>query len=326
MRRRLILVLSVLLTPALAADPAAWQAWTDEVARLTAQENFASALPVAVRALEQARQFGAGDPRLVYSLNSMGALSHHVGKSRDAERAFLEGTAIVQRQPGQESALSQLLDNLATVYYEYPGREGEAESLRRRALDLAIQTLGPEHSTVGIFRSHLALSLLARREYGEARTMLMQAMGQVNERDYPVYAADICLALGSVEHAQRNYAEAIRLFVKASGLFEKYGGDAGPRMILPLQALAEVYLKLDRPIEADAMLQRALRIADSAFGADHPRTAEILSVRVRALRKAGKRKEAKEVERRARAIAALPVDEWKFENNRVHVSDLGRRR
>jgi hypothetical protein len=82
-------------------------------------------------------------------------------------------------------------------------------------------------------------------------------------------------------------------------------------------ALAEVYLKLDRAIEADAVCQRAVRIADSAFGRYHPRTAEILSVRGAGVAKGGQTERSERGGAASPGDCCLPVDEWKLENNRV---------
>ena len=121
MRPQVIACLFMLLTPALAADPDRWEALSQEAARLTAQGYFVSALPVAVRALEEARQFGTEDPRFVDSLISTGVLSHHLGKPREAEQALRQGISIVRGRPGREEALSKLLDILATLYYPKNG-------------------------------------------------------------------------------------------------------------------------------------------------------------------------------------------------------------
>ena len=323
---RLIAVpcLLVLLTPAQATDPAQWKALDQELVRLTAQGNFAAALPVALEALDVARRFGPEDPRYVDGLISTGALSHHLGKRPEAERAIREGISIVRGKPGREEELSKLLDHLATFYYEYGGRGREVEALRREAVELAIQSLGPRHARVGFLFSHLALSLIDRHRYDEAKVMLTQALELADERAFPVFAGDIYMSLGAVASAQRQYSEAIRFFDRARGLFAGFGGETSPRTILPLLALGEAYLKLGRAAEAEESIARALVLAESALGPDNLRTAEILAVQAGALRALGKRKEAREVERRARAIVTSLAGEVRAANSRVHISDLVR--
>ena len=71
---------------------------------------------------------------------------------------------------------------------------------------------------------------------------------------------------------------------------------------------------------------RARRIAVAAFGNNHPLLADVLAPPAEVLRRSGRKREAKESERQAEAIAALQMPERKVLNSRVHISDLAERR
>jgi tetratricopeptide (TPR) repeat protein len=76
---------------------------------------------------------------------------------------------------------------------------------------------------------------------------------------------------------------------------------------------------------AEAAFREALRIAESVLGANHPDTAEVLRTFAWRLRKMGKKAEAKEMERRAKAIRD---SHWDTLRNRhtVDLSELSRQR
>jgi hypothetical protein len=77
----------------------------------------------------------------------------------------------------------------------------------------------------------------------------------------------------------------------------------------------------DLPFEAEPVLRRALGIAESSWGSEHPFIAEILLSEAGVLRKLKRRAAAEQLDRRARAILAR-ADTGALRKT-VHVADLG---
>jgi Tetratricopeptide repeat len=69
-----------------------------------------------------------------------------------------------------------VLDNLASLYKAADTRHTQVERLRRRALDLCISELGPEHPDAGILLSNPGATAVARRRYAEAETLYQRAL------------------------------------------------------------------------------------------------------------------------------------------------------
>jgi tetratricopeptide (TPR) repeat protein len=82
-----------------------------------------------------------------------------------------------------------------------------------------------------------------------------------------------------------------------------------------------VYVKLGDAALAEPLFHRALTIAESAFGSDHPLVADVLRLYARDLQKLGRKKEARALERRAAAISAHDASRVAA-NALVDISDL----
>jgi hypothetical protein len=102
---------------------------------------------------------------------------------------------------------------------------------------------------------------------------------------------------------------------------ERTSGRGHPDLIKPLSNLGRVYMSRDLPAEAEPIFQRALGIAETSWGPEHPFLAEILLNEAGVLRKLKRRAAAEQLDRRARAILAR-ADTGALRKT-VHVADLG---
>ena len=308
--------------PASAVDWQLWNSLNGEMLHHAEQKDFRGALPFAIRAVEAARQASPVDGRLAESLSALGALRTQTGEYREAEKALLEAVALAQPLPDYQPQLAIALGRLATLYYEAGGRAGEVESLRRRALDIASASLGPEAPQVGVHLAHLATSLIARRRYSDAEVLLRRALRLTGEGDFPALAADMYSGLGTVAYHEKRYAEALELFDRAGRLFRQAGGAASPGLMIQLTAVGRIYLKIGRPADADRALAQAEEIAVQVYGPEHAYVAEVLSVRVKSLRKLGRRKEATQASQRAQTIIAARRAQVSAVNSRIDIAAL----
>lgn len=104
---------------------------------------------------------------------------------------------------------------------------------------------------------------------------------------------------GDLEMSRCNYTAAAALYGRGLGLLQRTDGER----IMPLLAKrATALFRAGAGADADALLQRAVRIAEESFGKDHPETAKALS-RLAFVRFAtGKAGDADRLYRRALAI------------------------
>jgi tetratricopeptide (TPR) repeat protein len=115
-------------------------------------------------------------------------------------------------------------------------------------------------------------------------------------------------SLGAVAYYRGKGPEALTLFDRASRLFQEAGGPESPGLVLSLISAGTVYLKMDRAAEAESALARAEEIAVKAYGPEHPRVAEALTLWIKALRKLGKRKKRPAGPSNASAYRRRPIE------------------
>jgi tetratricopeptide (TPR) repeat protein len=259
------------------------------------------------------------------SLDALGVLRIETAGYREAEKSLLEAIALAERLSEQKALLASALDHLASLYNETGGRKAEVESLLRRALETALAGVGIEPRQIGVHYSHLAQSLIERRKLDEAEEMLQRALRLIDERRFPAFIADMYDSLGAVAYYRGKGPEALTLFDRASRLFQEAGGPESPGLVLSLISAGTVYLKMDRAAEAESALARAEEIAVKAYGPEHPRVAEALTLGSRPCGSSGSGKRPAGPSN-ASAIAAARSSDINAISSRIHVSDLASQR
>jgi CHAT domain-containing protein len=177
--------------------------------------------------------------------------------------------------------VASLLETVATLY-EGRGRSDEGDALRKRALIINERAFGTDsiqfaQSLKGL---GVAYGLQGRNEDGlplvrRALEIAEKVLGSDNPALFP-YLSDV----GARYLREMRYAEAEHYLLRAlAGLEKSPNFDPflyGVQLTGILQSLANVYQSQGRYPEAGAFLDRALPIAERAFGPDHSQTGGIL--------------------------------------------------
>jgi tetratricopeptide (TPR) repeat protein len=163
---------------------------------------------------------------------------------------------------------------------------------------------------------------MSLNRFSEAPALYDRAL-RLFEQSPGLHAAGIVSALTNrAVLAVRNgkAPDAVLDLNRAIETYEKAVGQHHPDLLRPLVNLARVYVILDRPAFAAVPIRRATYIAETALGRNHPILGEILATYAVVLKKTGKRRESREMERRSQAIyAEYPRNR---PNTTVHISDL----
>ena len=138
---------------------------------------------------------------------------------REARRMFEAALATAEEFGPTDPRLGVALNNLARVH-RARRRYDEAETLLRRALDVALKARGQEHPDTAVNMANLA----------------------------------------GLYQTQERYDEAERLLCQATEVFGKTMGEAHPSMARLLDAHASVLGKMGRDAEAADARERAERI------------------------------------------------------------------
>ena len=316
----LLLLVSHLLQASLTIESRGHDAAEDlliELRRLGIEGPFVEA---AARIPEAIRIARTSDPIDAAELWSRVGFIHHSLWLLDT--AVAEYRFGLRQLVGQPSSVVEvlLLSNLATLYLEVGGHPHEAELLCRRGLIVAvkIESLGSS----GRLRLLLGLAGV-RREMGDpegARKLCGEVLDSAGTS--PIHrmhrgAAPSILGRIALEH--RDPSGALNYFdgsISEIGL--AYGHDH-PDLIPAQLGLATAYNQLRQWDRSDAAARQALELAER-FGSTNALLGRILEALALTKRHTGMGREAKDLEARARSLAASEGSVAK--RLQVHVSDL----
>lgn len=161
---------------------------------------------------------------------------------------------------------------------ERRGRVKEAEELLIR-VNQAWERSDPEHPEYAASLKALADVLLQQDRYKEAESCLRKAwelQENILEEDHPAKAATIH-TLAETLRLQDNPDEAETILRGLIAQDQRMQRTAHPTHAMTLAVLGELLVEEDGdPEEAEALLQRALALARSHWGDEHPESAGIL--------------------------------------------------
>jgi tetratricopeptide (TPR) repeat protein len=323
MRQTLLVLL--LLQRLSSADLPEGVHWNDLLARaeqLREQGLYREAQAVTKQVVRTSEGFGSMDRRYAFALNLSGLVHRDLGKYPEAERDYLRALRMLEKCACDPRLLSQLLQNLASLYIDLGGREAQSERLFRRALQISLSDLPPDHPEVGGLLSNLAASLTARRRYPEATSYYRQAL-TIFEANPRFYAPSIAITLTNqavlLAH-QGQSGDAIPVLKRAIGILEEALGSGHPSLVKPLLNLGRTYLRVDHAAMAVEPLSRATEIAINALGPEHPTLGDVLETYGAALRKTGRKREARVIGSQVEAIRHASPSGTRTLS--IHVADL----
>ena len=99
----------------------------------------------------QQQSLGADNPGVAISLNNLAVFYQDQSKYPQAEQAYLQALAILEKDPSQTASTGLTLNNLAALYHD-EGMDAKAEPLYKRALGIW-QGLGKNQAPTKRLRS-----------------------------------------------------------------------------------------------------------------------------------------------------------------------------
>jgi tetratricopeptide (TPR) repeat protein len=236
-------------------------------------------------------------------------------KHDEAVAVLLPAIQEIERTRGPEDTyLVKHFDLLATIYQAMK-READAEPLWRRSYEIRRKNLGPEHPESIGSGDKLALSLLAQGKYAEAEPILRKSLA--HREGY--YGTDDAGVMPSLNHlaelflAQKKYAEALPFADRAMKIGRSKTGLMPPSYADSMQLLGAIYAGLEKyedavPLYDSAIKYKVRQLPEAAHippkpgQISHGDFADLCKEAAVVLRKAGKEKEAKELEAKAETI------------------------
>lgn len=171
----LILWLSLYASLAPAQQPS-WETLNTAGMYAYNQGQYPKAKRLFCEALDSLESTSQADPRLVHTLNNLGAAQEALGEYEQAELSYRQSLTIVEKIQGSDHPDLVLgLNNLASLYFTQ-GQYPKAVPLLRRGLGILERLLGPEHPHLVQILKRLAVVTQAQRRYDQAEEWYARAI------------------------------------------------------------------------------------------------------------------------------------------------------
>lgn len=235
---------------------------------------------------------------------SAGDECYQRGDFSGAERLYLIDLHIAEAS-GQRSDIIASLRGLASVYYQ-THQFAKAEQLTNRVLKM-------EQSRAALAQqmSNLAAVYEAERRYADAERMSREAVAlfQASGKEKSAEAGFALNNLGTLRLRANDPHGAADYLEEAVTIWEARLGPSHPIYAQGLSNLAYVYGVLGRRAESDRLWNRALGIVETRAGKQHVSYGILLAGYAECLKKSGRKREAKDVQRQANRVLATQTPE-----------------
>lgn len=301
------LLLLMMAMPVANGDPP-WLVALDEAEELRRARRFAEAEPAYARALQLARRENAEDPGVAIVQNNTGFFLHQTGRTSEAERRYASAYRWFAAHRAQyATVLTRTVTNLGSLYAEN-GKLSKAEKLMKEWVD-SHELTAPgqtEPADVARLRSALGAVLVRLRKYSEAEPLLAMARAALEREPHDeLQRESVALAIGSQAGLYQETgrgALALAGYDQALAILSARPGNFPITLVHTLLGAAAARLQNQQPAEALALCRRAVEIGDAQLSPDLALLATAHAGYAALLRQMRQRGEAKEHERRARAI------------------------
>ena len=244
-------------------------------------------------------------PRATLAWNQVGIYFQVQGDFAEAERAYQRGVSLAEKNGNSPGDLALVLLNLATLYLETGQGPAHAEVLSRRALKYAIALHGPAAPELANFIYILGAARVEQGDRQDGRRFFEQALDLAGDSTEGKLRQGFVRAnLAFLSGLDKQWMPAKENFLQSIALMETILGSSHPDLIRTHVNLARVYVQMKQWSLAAASVARAREITEARLGETHPLMADILITSASILRKTGHGREARELSRRAKVIAA----------------------
>ncbi|XP_030952902.1 kinesin light chain 3 isoform X2 [Quercus lobata] len=246
------------------------------------------------------------------------------GKIEEAEKLFL--SAIQEAREGfgeRDPHVASACNNLAELYRVTKAFH-KAEPLFLEATNILEESFGPEDIRVGAALHNLGQLYLVQRKLEEARVCYERALkieGRVLGYGHTDYS-DTMYHLGMVLYLQGKEKDSEALIQDSIRILEEGGQGESSVCIKRLRYLAKIYLKSNRPTEAENLQRKILHIMELSKGWNSLDTIIAAEGLAMTLQSAENLKEAQELFERcldARKML-LPEDHIQIGANMLHIA------
>lgn len=202
---------------------------------------------------------------------------------------------------GQTAGPWEGLTRLANQHHDLDDFAGE-EKLRREALRLAEEQLGPDDLTKAPLLSNLALCLHSQGRDAEGDPLVRRAVSIAEQSGNQQLFGLMLNSLGVILAGQREIGRAEPVLRRSVAILEAVEGEDGFEVAQAANNLATTYAETQQYAKAEKELARAIKVYEKRLGPTHPLYASVLGNMFVALYEQHRITEAEPYLRRALAI------------------------
>ncbi|MBI2354999.1 MAG: tetratricopeptide repeat protein [Deltaproteobacteria bacterium] len=168
-----------------------------------------------------------------------------------------------------DSELQTLNKEVISLYRQ--GRYDDAAVVAQKALQVAEQSLGPNHPDVAECLNNLAGMYKTQGQYAQAEPLFRRSLAireKALDPDHPDVAESFN-NLAGLYYTQGQYAQAEPLLKRSLAITEKVLGPDHPNVAASLNNIAMLYLTQGQYAQAEPLFKRSLEIKEKALGHNH---------------------------------------------------------
>jgi tetratricopeptide (TPR) repeat protein len=264
-----------------------------------------------VKGLEHVKRLQTAPPPVIQKARNL----MEDRKFDDAVALLVPVISDIEKNRGPEDvSLLKHFDLLAVIYGE-TGKHAEAEPLWRRSLEIRRKNLGAEHPESIGSGDKLARCLMAQGKFADAEPLLRKSLAH-RETYWGAEAPEIMTSLNAMSELllmQKKYGEAEPFASRAVKIGRAKTGLMPPSYPDSMRNLGAVYMGLEKADDAIPLYDNAVKlkvrqlpeaphIPPKPGQISHVDFADLCKDYAAVLRKAGKEKEAKEIDAKAAAV------------------------
>jgi tetratricopeptide (TPR) repeat protein len=261
------------------------------------------AVGLSLRAVETSRTVPPNQTTVILA-NNLAAFYVELSDLDNAERWAQQALSIARQTTDEDHPDRLLVYTTLAAIHGYRGDFARAEPLYRSALFRIEKNYGSRLVEVGLIAGNLADICRVQERHAEAIELYRKAIAVFESvsttDDWQVLWARSGLMVSCA--ATGRYIEAESLSKWTLETADRLLPETDPRFSTVLHRLAEVKLSRHDLAGARLLLERALPILESAYGATSPRIVAPMQTYARALRAAKDGRTAKQVEARIRKL------------------------